>query len=169
MFACVLPLEVGFTLVIVSSHVFRVEGDGERLVAEKKSLVPIGEVMLAEKKGGWGRSIRGIEYTISKLNRTEGTSHLAMQLQAHLDLVTCARMLQPTQITSLIPSKLKEVLDKLTRAGIKLEPPTQLLLLKKVVADVVQGCAEPESRATKLYDLLRPWGSEVPRAEVYTQ
>ena len=118
--------------------------------------------MHGEPFGGWGRSIRGAELAVTKLQKDH--PHLAVQLQSHVALVHHARLLQPDRIASVTDVKLGEALDALESSE-KVDFPTdtKLLLVQKKAAALttVIAAAEPTTDVTvqvsELMSIMQPW------------
>ena len=75
---------------------------------------PLESIMMYEKKGGWGRSVRGAEKAVAKFMANEATKADGMDLSQHLEYVQACRSLQPDPLKTLLPERLEAVI-KLSR------------------------------------------------------
>ena len=71
--------------------------------------------MTAERPGGWGRSMSGLQWTIKKMSACTATQARAVELRAYLDVVEKARKLQPARLHELDASELAQIVDTLVR------------------------------------------------------
>lgn len=128
----------------------------------KRDKLPLTEIMQYERKGGWGRSIRGAEKAVAKLLSKDDTKNYAIELSLHLDLVACARMLQPANLASCLGDRLKPALETLQKAKVQLHTTTQVNLARKAAeklcSDLRQrGAQDVNLAAMALYDIISPW------------
>jgi hypothetical protein len=132
---------------------------GNALVLEKKHALPLDEIMLFERKGGWGRSIRGAEKAVGKLMANEATKADGMDLSQHLEYVHACRSLQPALLKTLSPERLEAVIKLLSRGGVNLATPVLLGLASKEGERVALLTREtPDTKHWKsLIEVVGPW------------
>jgi hypothetical protein len=82
------------------------------MVKQKKALCPVERVCEAEKMGGWGRHIRGIEKGLGRLAKDPDTHELQVDLEEYLDDVHLARKLQAKHIMLLDEEKFNSIIDR---------------------------------------------------------
>lgn len=138
---------------------------GEDLVKSKKSKLPLDQIMWKEKKGGWGRSIRGAETAVQKLNKTMEFAHYALDLQAQLDLVAKARKLQAHAISGLQGDALEEILRALQKANVDLHTDTTHLLLQRRAQRLVEVIGkntadDANQRLEELMQVMNPFDTK---------
>ena len=107
---------------------------GDDLLIAKKSKLPVREIMFKERKGGWGRSIRGAESAVERLLK-EGFPKQSVQLDAHVKLCVHARKLQPANLKAATKldqlDEIMEAVRKLKKHQATFHGETMLLLLKQ--------------------------------------
>ena len=98
--------------------------EGENLLHAKMRLLPLDQVMEFEKKGGWGRHIRGAEQAVKRLATNEATMSMSLALQEYIDDVLLARKLQKETIFTLDEVKVDAIIAKMLG---RTPPPAQIL------------------------------------------
>ena len=68
--------------------------EGENLLHAKMRLLPLDQVMEFEKKGGWGRHIRGAEQAVKRLAVNQAMMSMSLFLHEYVYDVLLARQLQ---------------------------------------------------------------------------
>lgn len=133
---------------------------GNALVISKKSKLPLDAIMQYEKKGGWGRSIKGAHKAVEKLSRSQETQCDAMELSRHIDLALNARALQPSNLASVMPDKLKSILTSLMQAKVTIHGSVQMNLVKKAGDEIcgkLQREADTAQHTRTFCKLMSPW------------
>lgn len=69
-------------------------------------------VFECEKKGGFGRHIKGIERAMEKFSKTESTYDMMLELQDYLEDISLARKLQASNVFLLTDEKFTFIIDK---------------------------------------------------------
>ena len=130
------------------------------MVAIKMKSMPLSEVMLGDRQGGWGRSIKGAERLIAKLMRNDDTRSQANSLRAYVDLVlNLAKCLWPERIFKVSETLLERAVTDMKKHGCDLPAQVQSLLVHRkalAVIDELKTAEDKAACASKLFDLLRP-------------
>jgi len=103
---------------------------------EKKKMLPLAAVATEERKGGWGRSIRGAKATAKKLAKKAATQKWGMILTNYLELVDYAQMLQPAMLQSVDRNRLHVILKAMLKAQVVFPKSLHFLLVQKELEHV---------------------------------
>lgn len=108
--------------------------------------LPLREVIAGEKKGGWGRSIRGANQVLSKYMKNGDTKDLGLQLSAHLELVHIARSMQAANIPAIDSEEnVGMMADRLKKAGVELPEAVQVALVYRKMSILRKSLSEDAS------------------------
>lgn len=137
------------------------------MIKSKKSKVPLEEVMKSEKKGGWGRHIKGVERTVDALAKQDENYDMILDLQEYVEDIHLARKLQADHITLLTDEKFHAILKRLKNAKCKFGNTMQKRFLERnLVCFIKKLIAEPDGMLTEemlapKFDLMSMWPSSV--------
>lgn len=104
---------------------------GKDLMQKKISRLPLAEMMSTEKKGGWGRTVKGAEKAVANLMKHDDHRQHAQKLQKHLDHANMALLLLPKKIVSLSDEKLVAITLAFKTASIAIPASVQVSLVAR--------------------------------------
>lgn len=143
--------------------------EGAALVALKKSKLPLHQVMLGERKGGWGRSIQGVVKAVSRLNKGDDQKAYANELQGYLELLEYCKKLWPDAIMDLTDEMLEVIISAFEKNQVEFADPVQMLLIQRRALNLMSAgkVANDTTVVKEVFEVLVPMLHDDEKAEPF--